>query len=423
MLRHKFPALLSLFALSACASDADLVLVSEHPSQNDVANGELPFAENPLAGGVISPDGEVLVEAAPASETTYREGELDQPEVEDAEAEFQRLAGSSLADAERLDLEHLFDQAGIQPGDVKLVGRLVLEEDVYTVADDVLALSDQLGVVEKGRVLGETFPTTVGTPGGLESAASTIYARVSGGNFQFFRPYVTGNILYVVPTNNFLLTLMTTIVRSVNDTATDCLTNGASGTLRAGTEANYAALSTTAKQQATKVTITHGPLATVCPGAPASVAGCALAPRKINILHLDGVTRSTMTAGGRIGLVNTSTAVSGTDGRSRRIATHELLHTLGIAHPFQSLGDPNGDGQPDGIQVPGTSTSTTVLSVMQNGCIPATTNCNVANPPTCCNIAATNLSTEDTDMIDTLYSPQAGGSCAYVDNFQNVVAN
>jgi hypothetical protein len=53
-----------------------------------------------------------------------------------------------------------------------------------------------------------------------------------------------------------------------------------------------------------------------------------------------------------------------------------------------------------------TSSSTTVLSVLQNGCNPPSTPCNVANPPACCNVAATNLSTDDTDTIDTLFSPQ-----------------
>ena len=418
MTRLKVPALVGLFALSACASDADVVRLGEPAGDETVAADALTFAENPLAGDVVSPEGEVSSPVPLGSSDAVDESNLFV--VQDSEEEFQRLAGSSLTDSERLELEQFFAISAVAPSDVKFVGRLLLDEDVYTVADDLIERSRELAVVQKGRVHGDTFTSTVGTPGGIEQAASTIYARTSGGNFQFFRPFVSDKIGYIVPAGDFLLTLMTTIVRSVNDTASDCLTNGASGTLRAGTEANYAALDATAKARMTKVTITIGSLNTVCPGAPASVAGCSLAPRKINILHPDNVTRSTMTAGGRIGLVNTF--VTGTDSLSRRIAMHELLHSLGLAHPFLT-GDSDGDGLPNTIRVPGTSDSTTVLSVMQNGCNPPSTPCNVANPPTCCNVAATNLSTDDTDVIDTLYSPQAGGSCAYINDFQNIVAN
>src|SRR5687767_9416891 len=105
MLRSNVPALLGLFALSACASDPDIVLIDEHPADSEsVTDGELTFDENPLAGSITSPDGEVSPEVPPAFDSMYEAGELELPGVEDPEAEFQRLAGSSLTDAERLEL-------------------------------------------------------------------------------------------------------------------------------------------------------------------------------------------------------------------------------------------------------------------------------------------------------------------------------
>jgi hypothetical protein len=416
---HRAPKVLCLFALCGCASDTDLVAIGESAGADEASvERDLTLTDNPLAGPVVSPEGEVLPEAR-----AVHSPEGDPLEVQlDGEAEFQRLVGSTLEDSERLALEHLFARRGLQPDDIQLVGRLVLEGHTYTVADDLLALSREQRLAEKGRVLGDHIETTAGTPLGLEQAASNLYARTQNGQFQFFRPIVTDKISYIVPSNNFLLTLMTGVVRTINDAASDCLVNGASGTLRAGTEANYAALDATSKARMTKVTISIGAQDTVCPRLlERDIQGCSLAPRKINILLPNGQTKLTMTAGGRIGLVNTF--VTGQDSLSRRTAMHEVLHTLGIQHPHLRLDDADGDGRPTAIQVPGTSTNVNVLSVMQETCKPVTTDCSTPPQPACCNKAATNLSTEDVDMIDTLYSAQSGGSCAYVDEFTTVVAN
>ena len=177
MTRLKVPALVGLFALSACASDADVVRLGEPAGDETVAADALTFAENPLAGDVVSPEGEVSSPVPLGSSDAVDESNLFV--VQDSEEEFQRLAGSSLTDSERLELEQFFAISAVAPSDVKFVGRLLLDEDVYTVADDLIERSRELAVVQKGRVHGDTFTSTVGTPGGIEQAASTIYARTS----------------------------------------------------------------------------------------------------------------------------------------------------------------------------------------------------------------------------------------------------
>jgi hypothetical protein len=416
MLDFKVPMLAGLFALTACGSDDAVIFSGDADiTSEDVGREDGAVTENPLAGDPAS-----FVD--PAADVSFSS-------PEEIEADFQRKANTSLSDAERLKVERMLDRSGISPGDVAIVGRLVLDQHVYTDAEDLLALPDELGdVVSKGRVTSSFIPTTTGTPGpgAQQPAASTIFARTSGANFQFFRPYVQHTVAYIVPQNDFLLTLMTSVTRSVNDAGSDCLTGGVSGTLRAATMANYLALDGNARARLTRISVIIGDLDTACPGASSlvggqNVQGCSLAPRRMGILHPDGVFRDSMAAGSRIGLVNT--AVTGQDALSRRIATHELLHTLGVSHPNVRLTDGgDADTLPDALQVPGTSTNANVLSVMQNACSPGT-NCSVGSPPVCCNNVATSLSTDDDDVIDTLYSAQPGGNCNYVDNFQTVVAN
>lgn len=407
MLRLGVPMLAGLFALGACASDADVEVIGQDEG-SDPHEAVNPFS---LAPGDPIP---VDPEEPPARVS-----------LEEEEAEFQRMAHTPLSDEERLKVERVLDATGVAPDEVAFVGELVLQRDVYTHSDELLALAD--AVVEKGRIISRIFTSTTGTPGPAGSqlqVSPELYARMNNGTFQFYRPYVQHFTAFIVPTDNFLLSLFQLITGNVNSAANDCLTaNGTSGTLRAGTVANFNALSATEQARIPRVTVTHGSLETVCPGATAldpDIKGCSLAMRHRSLLHLDGVTRSTMTIGPRIGLVNT--AVTGLGGLSRRVATHELLHTLGVAHPSQSTADGNSDGQPDAIVVPGTSSAANTISVMQNECS-AGTNCSVANPPVCCNTQSNDMTIDDIDVIDTLYSPQAGGNCTYLNDFRNIAAN
>lgn len=395
MLRIKLPVLAAVFALGACASDQDFTGFVEDEATDPELAGPL---WSPPAAAPVDPDSLPVVLS---------------PEEE--EAEFQRRAGTSLSDGERLKIERVLELSDESPDDVTFVGRMLLRKDVYQDAEELLSLPDALldeASVEKGRVISRIFTTTTATPGPTPQlqVLPELYARTQNGNFQFFRPYVSHIIAFTVPTNDFLLSLFQLVVGNINAAATDCLTaNGNTGTLRGATVANFNALSATERARISRVNVIRGPLSTACPGAGGTIAGCSLGVRHQSILHLDGVTRSTMVAGPRIGLLDT--AVTGLNAQSRRIATHEVLHTLGFAHPSQSTADGNGDGQPDAIVVPGTSSSATVISVLQDGCGGGI------------NCVSNDMSADDIAVLDRLYSPQPGGSCAYVDAFQTISTN
>lgn len=396
MLRLNLPLFVAAFALVACASDGDSALpyIEDEATDPELAG---PFW-SPPAAVPVDPDSVAMM-----------------PSAEEEEAEFQRRAGTALSDEERLKVERILELGGEAPEDVTFVGRMLLRTDVYTDAEELLALPDALldeGLVQKGRVISRIFTTTTATPGPTPQlpVLPELYARTQNGNFQFFRPYVSHIVAFTVPTNDFLLSLFTLITGNVNAAANDCLTaNGNFGTLRAGTVANFNALTPNERARISRVNVIRGPLSTACPGASGTIKGCSLGVRHQNILHLDGVTRSTMVVGPRIGLLDT--AVTGLNAQSRRIATHEVLHTLGLAHPSQSTADGNGDGQPDAIVVPGTSSSATVISVLQDGCSGGI------------NCVSNDMSADDIAVVDRLYSPQPGGSCAYVDAFQTISTN
>jgi hypothetical protein len=393
--------LIGSLALGACASSTDFSAGPDHDT-----------------GGVEAEDPRSM--AAGAEVPAHAEEQPVFLSLEEEEEEFQRLAHTPLSDGERLKVERVLGGMGMSPDDVALVGRLVLQDDVYTEAEELIAVPDEL--IEKGKLFTKRVLGTTGTPGPLpQEGVSTAYAgRTFNGNKQFFRPWVQTFTAYVTPADDIILSLMRLVTNNVNSAANDCLvSNGDIGTLRAMSAAAYNA--TPNKSRIPTVRIIVGTLDTACPGAGGlspNTKGCSLNIRKKNLDHPDGETRSTMVIGPRIGLVNTTGAVTGLNGTSRRVATHEVLHTLGFAHSFQPTTDTDADGQPDSIVVLNTSAANNTISVMQNSCSEGT-NCAVATPPNCCS-AVNDMSLDDIATLDGLYSPRPGGNCNYVDDFQTI---
>lgn len=302
---------------------------------------------------------------------------------EETEAEFQRLVREPLSDDERLRVERVLQERNIDLDRATFVGRMVLIDDVYHYADDMLA-SER---VEKGftyaSVLGEALPD--------------IYTKKVGGVYQMYRPYFgfMGNLKLLVATTT-LRGWLDTAANQVENAADDCLT---STSISAMTNADWDTMGIGKRGHAT-VAITRGALATACPGSPATTRGCAVGPRLVNAYISSDVIQQRMIPGTRIGLVDT--AVTGTDDASVSTMVHELLHVLGFAHAYP---------EPDvsKLRVPGTGGSTgNGQSIMQAFCTPPTPGCN----------RTLSMSADDVLMLDTLYSAQPGGSCNFAAGFE-----
>lgn len=104
--------------------------------------------------------------------------------LEEEEEDFQLRAHTPLADEERLRVERVLDVMGMSPDEVALVGRLVLHEDVYTEAADLIALSDE--VIEN---------TGVAAPNDMSAddiaTLDRLYSPPSGGNCNYVNDYQT----------------------------------------------------------------------------------------------------------------------------------------------------------------------------------------------------------------------------------------
>lgn len=361
--------------------------------------------------------------------------------IEETEAEFQRRVRGTLTDDEHTKILDVLAAFEAPTEDVKLVGRMVVWDDVYLDGEELMVSPETL--IEKGRVLTVAVPGTAGTPGPTPQLpiAPHRYAQVtSGGVFQFWRPAVEEmfNAIVVPDSPSFLLTLANAAADNIGNADTDCLFGGANGTLRAMTKTSWDGMGP-GQSVTPRTFVIYGPLATACPGLiENTIKGCALAPRLSFIKTTGGVSVQRMLIGPRLGFVDTG--VTGNNDDSRRIVTHELLHALGLAHPdlritssctaaqLSAAGctnqaaccnpvSPQGGVVPrccaQGVIVPGTNVEPDHTSIMTGSCPDG------AASPGCSNT----MTNADIDLLDTLYSPQSGGSCAYVHNFTTIVGD
>jgi hypothetical protein len=205
-------------------------------------------------------------------------------------------------------------------------------------------------------------------------------------NYLFHRPDIIGVKIVVPNAPSFLVTAFQQAAAAVVGAANDCLTE-----LRVFTQSQYDALSQADKILTKPIFIRYGALHTMCPSISPmdnTTAACAIYPREETREFEINVSETRLVPGPRIG-VNSAKVIS-TDFKVS-VLTHELLHTLGLAHTNQSLGT---------AVVPGSSCKTTASSIMHTGGIGGAG-------------ASTTITTDDKATIDVLYSPLAGGSCSY----------
>jgi hypothetical protein len=304
----------------------------------------------------------------------------------ESEREFQQLLRTPLSSSERGELEAFLIERGHDLGRMRFVGRMLVVGDVYQSADDLL--DEARESVEKGF--------TYNAP--VTDSPDVVSRITAGGVYQMYRPVsgVAGTALICGSTA--VKTIMVTASNIIENAANDCVT---SSTFIPMTTAEWNALM---QGQAghTQMSIVRAPLATACPGSPAGTLACATTPKKKNVpFNFQGGFQKRMSWGGRIGLVDTE--VIGTDQRSISRVLHELMHTMGVAHPG------------GGVRPLGTLDTTLAgnPTIMGPGCPQGSVGCT----------AIETLQADDIDMIDTCYSPQGGGACgSFPADFETIAA-
>jgi hypothetical protein len=343
----------------------------------------------------------------------------DEPEAayeldsDEQEALFQDKAGATLSADERALIEQRLAASGAETENLRFVGRLILDGDVYFDADGLLGPAERdeatdSEATEKGKVnsLVSSAPSidNVAIAPSLfaqerfcnsdddcfvENSCGSLKRNRCATSLQFWRPKIDGTVVYVVPTNQtFLKRAFQAALTNIANAANDCLGTNLTVMLQSEWD-QFPNRATTPV-----IFVRYGAESTVCPGTTGAAA-CAIYPRFVDFT-INGARATFMVPGIRIG-------VDSADFRSDSpeaigAIMHEVLHTLGLAHPEE--------GTATSLLVPGTSSSSTPQSIMRasNGGLV--------------------LRAEDKDMIDTLYSPLfPGNSCAYFNGFQDVLPN
>jgi hypothetical protein len=254
---------------------------------------------------------------------------------------------------------------------------------------------EQHGAIDKGKVLSQVVMT--GTP----PLAPVIYARVAAGLWLFQRPDLEQNVLLIPDTAPAFVfeDFVTAVATVANASSADCLESGFMTVMRQST---YDAMPEEGKLLLRTKSVVYEPAP-----CPAGHSACAQFPlRQMVWLEPAGagelVQRERFVTGRRIGI--DSSRITKSTSMSRGIFVHELLHSLGIAHPkLESLGSGHDIAK---LVVPGTLGGSCVAPPCAAG----------TNYPSimhqAMDLGRTNsLQPDDVDVIATLYT--SAGGCGY----------
>jgi hypothetical protein len=335
-----------------------------------------------------------LVDESSESSLEERGGPLSGDEQE---AEFQRQFTASLSDDERIAVENLLRESGIDMTEAAFSGRVVTFGDAYLSVDALLA---ERNTIEKGRVLNATV-----SGNGTDNLpkAPVVYFSTTNGRYFFHRPYYDGAVI-VVPDGSaasFLVGAFQQAAAAIaSSVAGDCLVNA----IPVETQAQWSARPVLDLLGKYPVFVRYGAHNTVCPGSDLSIPACSLFPRFGGFLSDIGLPQTRMVIGPRIGVsISEVTSEQGADAKNVGLLTHELLHTLGLSHSDIASGS---------LVAPGTDGSTAVESVMHSNAFCCQHPGDVCPPSPGCLWRST-ITADDHRTIRALYFPPPGTSCAY----------
>ena len=365
------------------------------------------FGVLPWLGACSGGSDVVEIELAPAaSDAIERSGEetLDTSTFqtwEEAYADHMRALSTPLSGDEQVEVEQRLAEAGVDLDQVTFKGRMLAFGDVLVDATSLLGGDE---AAEKGKTMDVVLTAETGVGISAPDLYSSDPDGVAGSvPLLFWRPFVDQGHYYVVPDSpSFLFDLFQSALNDISAAADDCLHSPPNqSNLNVLTASQWAAIGIAQNFVSKTYVFWGGPAfspGTVCVSTTGSTTGCAVFPRFGSVAS---VTR--MLPGTAVGLVSESAStingvpvpyVNGNNAKSKAIVTHEILHTLGVAHSYESIG----------AIVPGTSASTSVLSIM------AAPQCEPGEP--LCSWSHT-LTADDVNTVNALYSPVPGSSCEY----------
>lgn len=325
-------------------------------------------------------------------------------------------ARATLSDEERNAVADLLYARGIDVADVVFEGANLWIGDVFVDARQLLGDLRAAQVVEKGQVAAELVTAIVGThnvPGTAVptsvQAIPTIYARQENGQFTFNRPEVSGFTTFVVVPDDFpagVSRAFTAAIQAIgNAGAGDCL---GTSYLSLINRTNFAALVARSTFDTPFRAMVVKYESDPCAHAPGrTVFGCSQFPRIQNVPLSPpspfpggggGGSQVRSQYGGYIAL-NSDFIVDTDPAFATTIITHELMHTLGVAHPQEDPFDPVFGTSLVKIVVPGTDApeagTATIMALVGAG--------NFSNT----------LSADDNHVIRTLYNSGVAPGCGY----------